>query len=190
MFVDTLSLGNDPTVINSIDNLRNQLKAQFMSAGSNGFSWTGEFYLLPTSSKRWLGYHKAVVDNGASYVQSPDNSWQAVEVTPASWATPGGLTSKNAAWILVISKDASTNYHDATLANGFINQPTVEYKEDYQTLSDVIEGAGISVWAQGLGITSPVFDQGIEHVLLSFTDNQSTGADAAFIFAIIRCLYW
>jgi len=82
---------------------------------------------------------------------------------------------------MIVSKDASTNYHDATLANGFLNQPTVEYKEDYETLSDVIEGTAVSVWAQGLGITNPIFDQGIEHVLLSFTDNQSTGADAAFI---------
>jgi len=181
MFVDTLSLGNNITTINSVNSLKLQLAAQFGGGAPDGFNWTGNFYVLPTASKRWLSYHKAVVDNGASYVQSPDATWQAIENTPASWATPGGLTSKNAAWVLVISKDASTNYHDATLANGFTNQPTVEYKEDYETLSDVVEGTAVSVWAQGLGITSPVFDQGIEHVLLSFTDNQSTGADAAFI---------
>ena len=185
MFVDTLSIGNSVQAINNVNALATQLSAQFAAGGPDGFNWTGNLYILPTSSKRWLSYHKSIVDKGVSYVQSPDPLWQAIENTPASWATPGGLTSENTAWVLVISKDASTNYHDATLANGFLNQPTVEYKEDYETLSDVVEGTAVSVWAQGLSIVNPVFDQGIEHTLISLTDNQSTGADAAFLLQSI-----
>lgn len=154
------------------------------------FGYTGDTYFIPTDSKRWLGYFKSIVDNGASWVQSADLAWQALEELPDTW--PGGTgvgNYKNSATVLIFSNDSSGSYHDATLAAGYGSgltaQPTASYKEDYDALIDMLAGTQTSLWAQGLGITQNQFPDGLSSVMYPLVVNGSGGADAANILQMI-----
>ncbi len=170
-----------------------QLKAGFgilSTYWNTEFGYTGNIYFIPTDSKRWLGYHKSIVDDGASWLQSSDLAWQGLEELPETW--PGGTGAgvyKNSAIALIFSNDSSGDYHDSTLAAGYGSgltaQPTVSYKEDYDALKDMLAGTQTSIWAQGLGITSNQFPDGLSTVLYPLVTNGSGAADAANILQMI-----
>ncbi len=179
---------------NGISSVRGgQLRAGFgiLSTYWNAeFGYTGNIYFIPTDSKRWLGYHKSIVDDGASWLQSSDLSWQALEELPETW--PGGTgvgVYKNSAIALIFSNDSSGDYHDSTLVSGYGSgltaQPTGPYKEDYDALIDMLAGTQTSVWAQGAGITSNQFPDGLSTVLYPLVVNGSGAADAANILQMI-----
>ena len=154
------------------------------------FGYTGNIYFIPTDSKRWLGYHKSIVDDGASWLQSADLAWQALEDLPDTWPGGGGVgIYKNAAIALIFSNDSSGDYHDLTLASGYGSgitaQPTVSYKEDYDALIDMLAGTQTSIWAQGLGISSNQFPDGLSTVLYPLVVDGSGAADAANILQMI-----
>jgi len=154
------------------------------------FGFSGNIYFIPTDSKRWLGYFKAVVDDGASWVQSADLAWQALENLPTSWPGGSGVgVYKNAATVMVFSNDSSGSYHDSTLAAGYGSgvtaQPTASYKEDYDALIDMLDGTQTSLWAQALGLTQTQFPDGLSAILYPMTVNGSGSADAANILQMI-----
>jgi hypothetical protein len=152
------------------------------------FGYTGNIYFIPTSSKEWVGYAKAIVDNGNSFVQSPDLAWQALENLPTSWSAGVG-TYKNSGLVLIFSNDSSAVYHDTILTAGYGSgltaQPTVAYKNNYDELLDIINGTQVSLWAQSLGITTPQFPDGLGYVLYPQVVNASGGIDAANILQMI-----
>ena len=153
------------------------------------FAYTGNLYFIPTDSKRWLGYPKSIVDNGASWLQSASIAWQGLEALPTSW-TPGGVgVYKNAAITLIFSQDSSGDYHDSSLASGWGSgltaQPTNSYNEDYDAYIDILTGTQSSVWATNLNITQPQFPDGLSTILYPFTVDGSGGADAANILQMI-----
>ena len=162
--------------------------AQLRAYWALEFGWTGNTYFIPTDSKRWLGYFKAIVDDGASWVQSADLAWQALENLPTSWSGGVGVF-KNAANVIIFSNDSSGDYHDSTLASGYGSgisaQPTASYKEDYDALIDMLDGTQTSLWAQGLGITQNQFPDGLSATLYPMVVNGSGAADAANILQMI-----
>jgi hypothetical protein len=154
------------------------------------FGFTGNIYFIPTDSKRWLGYFKSIADDGASWLQSSNLAWQALENLPTSW--PGGTGTgvyKNAATVMIFSNNSSGDYHDSTLAAGYGSgvtaQPTTPYKEDYDSLIDILTGTQTSTWAQTLGITQNQFPDGLSCILYPMTVNGSGSADAANILQMI-----
>ncbi len=154
------------------------------------FAYAGHVYFIPTDSKRWAGYSKAIVDNGASWVQSANVSWQGMEVLPTSWPGGSGVgVSKNTATVFIFSNDSSGDYHDATLAAGYGSgltaQPTPSYKEDYDSIKDILLGTQTTTWAQNLGITQNQFPDGLSVVLYPLVVNGSGGADAATVLQMI-----
>ena len=164
--------------------------AQLDTYWNSEFGFTGNIYFIPTDSKRWLGYFKAVVDDGASWLQSSDLAWQALEDLPTSW--PGGSGTgvyKNTATVMIFSNNSSGDYHDSTLAAGYGSgvtaQPTTIYKEDYDSLIDMLAGTQTSTWAQTLGITQNQFPDGLSCILYPMTVNGSGSADAANILQMI-----
>ena len=162
--------------------------AQLRAYWALEFGWTGNAYFIPTDSKRWLGYFKAIVDDGASWVQSADLAWQALENLPTSWSGGVGVF-KNAANVIIFSNDSSGDYHDSTLASGYGSglsaQPTASYKEDYDALIDMLDGTQTSLWAQGLGLTQNQFPDGLSTTLYPLVVNGSGAADAANILQMI-----
>ena len=154
------------------------------------FGYTGNTYFIPTDAKNWLGYTKAIVDDGASWVQSADLSWQGLEVLPDTWPGGGGVgVYKNAALALIFSNDSSAVYHDLTLAAGYGSgptaQPTADYKDDYDAMVDMLTGTQTSFWAQNLNITQNQFPDGLSIILYPMVVNGSGGADAANILQMI-----
>ncbi len=158
------------------------LKARWNTA----FGFTGEIYIIPTSNSNWLGYQKAIVDNGAS--AGLDGAYSGIQVLPTSW-TPGGVgVYKNQAVMFVFSNDSDGVYHDSTLAAGFagaVTQPSISYKDDYDAYKDAIAGTQNSSWGQALGLTASQYPSGISTVLFPLTVPGSSGADAANILQMI-----
>lgn len=154
------------------------------------FGYTGNTYFIPTDAKNWLGYPKAIVDDGASWVQSADLSWQAMESLPDTWPGGGGVgVYKNSALVFIFSNDSSGVYHDATLAAGYGSgptaQPTADYKDDYNAMVDMLTGTQSSLWAQNLNITQNQFPDKLSMVLYPMMVNGSGGVDAATIMQMI-----
>jgi hypothetical protein len=152
------------------------------------FGYSGNVYFIPTDDPRWASYPKSFVDDGASWLQSANLSWQALEALPTSWS--GGVpVYKNAAMMLILSNSSEGAYHDSTLAAGYGSgltaQPTLEYKEDYDALKDMLTGTQSSIWAQNLNITQNQIIEGLSIVLYPLTVNDSGGADAANILQMM-----
>jgi hypothetical protein len=148
------------------------------------WGFTGTLYFIPTTSKRWLGYQKAIVDDGVSANLSADPAWTALQVLPTSW-TGGAPIYKNSVFILSFSNDSNAEYHDASLASGFGSgltaQPRTEYQEDFDALYDAVNGTNTSTWATGLGIVNPQYPDGFSAVYYPLTVQFSATADAASI---------
>ena len=148
------------------------------------WGFTGSVYFIPTTSKRWLGYQKAIVDDGVSANLSADPAWVALQVLPTSWSG-GAPIYKNSVLMYIFSNESNTVYHDGTLAAGFGSgltaQPRTEYQEDFDALYDAKNGTNTSTWATGLGIVNPQYPDGFSAVYYPFTTQFSASADAASI---------
>jgi hypothetical protein len=138
-----------------------RLKAECSNPPSGSDSINpANWYVLPTTSSRYLRYHRAIRDQGVSY--TPDASWSSITVAPSNWNTSAGTQGPNLsdiidfAAIIVLTGNATQGaYHADTLASGFNgpandSQPTAKYKEDYETLHDVCAGTINSQWANDL----------------------------------------
>ena len=147
------------------------------------WGYTGTIYFIPVNDKRWLGYQKAIVDDGAS-ANLAGGLYAPLEVLPTSWSG-GAPIYKNSVLILVFSNESNTVYHDATLASGFGSgltaQPRTEYQEDFDALYDAVNGTNTSTWATGLGIVNPQYPDGFSAVYYPLTTQFSAAADAASI---------
>jgi len=147
------------------------------------WGYTGTAYFIPVNDKRWLGYQKAIVDDGAS-VTLAGGAYTALEVLPSSW-TGGAPIYKNGVLVLVFSNDSDGVYHDATLASGFGSgltvQPRTDYKDDFDALYDAKNGTNTSTWATSLGITRGQYPDGFSAVYYPLTTQYSGSADAASI---------
>jgi hypothetical protein len=147
------------------------------------WGYVGSLYFIPTTSSRWLGYQKAIVDDGVSANLSVDPSWTALQLLPTSW-TGGAPIYKNGVFMVVFSNEAATDYHDTTLAAGFagaVIQPTVAYLEDANAYADSLSGTTNTAWATGLGLFNNQFPDGFNGIFFPFTTKFSTGAEAANI---------
>lgn len=153
------------------------------SQWNTDWGYTGTVYFIPVNDKRWLGYQKAIVDDGASATLA-GGSYTALEVLPTSWSG-GAPIYKNSVLIFIFSNESNTVYHDATLASGFGSgltaQPRTEYQEDYDALYDAVNGTNTSTWATGLGIVNPQYPDGFSAVYYPLTTQFSASADAASI---------
>ena len=148
------------------------------------FSWTGNFYFIPVNDKRWLGYQKAIVDDGVSANLDPAAGWVALRNLPSTWAGGSGVPIyKEAALVLAFTNDASGDYHDGTLAAGFGSgvtaQPRADYLDDYDAYHDSLNGTLTSDWAKLLPIRGAQFPDGLSFVHYPFTGQNSVSADAA-----------
>jgi hypothetical protein len=147
------------------------------------WGYTGTAYFIPVNDKRWLGYQKAIVDDGAS-VTLAGGAYTALEVLPTSW-TGGAPIYKNSVLVFVFSNDSNSVYHDATLVSGFGSgltvQPRTDYKDDFDALYDAKNGTNTSTWATSLGITRGQYPDGFSAVYYPFTTQYSGSADAASI---------
>ena len=154
------------------------------------FGYAGNIYFIPTDDEKWLGYHKAIVDNGSSWTQSASLPWQGLEVLPTSWSGGAGVF-KSAAYAIIFSNQSDTEYHANTLGAGFSTQPTPEYKEDAAALIDMTTGttgtpvAPTSTWGIANGIDINQFPLGLTTVLFPLTIHNSGGADAATILQML-----
>tara|TARA_R110001592_G_scaffold255416_1_gene518997 strand:- start:45568 stop:49365 length:3798 start_codon:yes stop_codon:yes gene_type:complete len=148
------------------------------------WGYTGTVYFIPTTSKRWLGYQKAIVDDGVSASLSSVTAWTALQVIPTSWSS-GAPIYKNGAMLIALSNSSEGVYHDSTLAAGFGSgltaQPRTEYKEDYDALYDAKNGTNTSTWATGLGIVRNQYPDGFSAVYNPFTVQMSGTKDAAAV---------
>ena len=146
------------------------------------FSWTGNFYFIPVNDKRWLGYQKAIVDDGASANLDPAAGWVALRNLPTTWSG-GAPIYKEAALVLAFTNDASGNYHDGTLAAGFGSgitaQPRTDYLDDYDAYHDALNGTQTSAWGKTFPIRAAQFPDGLSFVHYPFTGQNSVSADAA-----------
>lgn len=156
------------------------------------WGYAGQFYYVPTTDRNWLGYQKAIVDNGTSWNQSVDPLWNALEYVPSTWGGTGATVSKAATLAIILSNSSDGVYHDATLASGFGSgltaQPTNQYKDDYECLNDALNGTQVSTWAQGLGLVAPVYTDKftlINYAMHVSTPTPSVGADAANILQML-----
>ncbi len=148
------------------------------------WGYTGTLYFIPTTSKRWLGYQKAIVDDGVSANLSANPSWTALQILPTSW-TGGAPIYKNGVMLISLSNASEGVYHDNSLASGFGSgltaQPTTEYKEDFDALYDAKNGTNTSTWATGLGIVKGQYPDGFSSVYHPFTVQFSGTIDAAAV---------
>ena len=146
------------------------------------FSWTGNLYFIPVNDKRWLGYTKAIVDDGVSANLDPAAGWVALRNLPTTWSG-GAPIYKEAALVFAFTNDASGNYHDGTLAAGFGSgitaQPRTDYLDDYDAYHDALNGTLTSSWAKLLPIRGAQFPDGLSFVHYPFTGQNSVSADAA-----------
>jgi len=150
------------------------------------FGFSGNIYFIPTDSDRWLGYHKAIVDDGVSWLQSASAAWQALEVLPTSWPGGSGVgVYKNAACVIIFSNESSTDYHATTLGAGWASQPNPLYKEDFDAYLDMTKGTALSTWGSALSITQPQFPDGLSSILYPLTVDGSGLDDAANILQML-----
>jgi len=176
-FVDS----NSFTVAEATD-IKDGLTA-LLAQWNTDWGYTGTLYFIPVNDKRWLGYQKAIVDDGVSATLA-GGSYAALENLPTSWSG-GAPIYKNAVLMFAFSNESNGAYHDATLASGFGSgltaQPRTEYQEDYDALIDAQDGTQTSAWASALGIVNPQFPDGFSAVYYPFTQKNSASSDAAAI---------
>jgi hypothetical protein len=153
-----------------------------IAAWNTAWSYTGNLYFIPTTSSRWLGYQKAIVDDGVSASLDPAAAWVALRLLPTSWSA-GAPIYKNKAFLLALSNESATDYHAATLAAGFatVIQPTVTYLDDYNAYNDALNGTRFTTWATGLSLFNNQYPDGFSGVYYPFVTKLSTAADAAAV---------
>lgn len=153
------------------------------------YGYTGDIYIVPVTDSQWLGYAKAIVDDGVSALLDGDPSWVALQNLPTSWSA-GPAIDKTRAFVLAFSNESYSEYHDNSLAagwgSGMTLQPTTAYGTNYDEFKDIINGTSISAWAAALGIATPQFPNGFTGVYYPITVN-STGETAAAILQGLGC---
>jgi hypothetical protein len=179
MFVDTSSfLATDADAIKDIkDATKDKIKVDCPT-------WTGDIFMIPVTSDRWLGYAKSVVDDGASASLNPAAEWVAARNLPGSWT--GGANDKTDVTVLVMSNASAGQYHDNTLAQGwgaFPNaQATTQYLDDYETYMDIQLGTEVSAWAQEQGFDGePPIENGLKLIYLPLTADTGASNAAAIL---------
>ncbi len=148
------------------------------------FSYTGILYFIPVIDNQWLGYQKAIVDNGTSANLDPAAAWVALSNLPSTWAGGSGVPIyKEAVLLLAFASNASGNYHDSTLAAGFGSgitaQPRTAYLDDYDAYNDALNGTLTSTWGKNLPIRGAQFADGFSLIHYPYTGQGSVSADAA-----------
>jgi hypothetical protein len=177
-FIDTGSF----TVAQATD-IKDGLAALVTQWGTD-FSYTGTLYFIPVIDNRWLGYQKAIVDNGTSANLDPAAGWVALRSLPATWSGGyGPPVYKQAALLLAFSNNASGDYHDSTLAAGFGSgvtaQPRTDYLDDYDAYHDSLNGTLTSAWGKALPIRNAQFPDGFSLIHYPLTGQNSVSGDAA-----------
>ena len=122
-------------------------------------SWTGNLYIIPVQDNKWLGYVKAIVDDGTSATLDPAAAWVALRALPTSW-TGGAAVPITGVLMLAFSNESHSEYHSNTLVAGFTGgttQPSATYLTNYDEYNDAITGSAVSTWgaSQSFGGTSP-----------------------------------
>ena len=175
-FVDTTSFSTADA--DRLKAIRDRIKLDTLAASP---TWSGEVYMIPVNSSRFLGYTKSIVDDGVSASLDTDPAWTAVRNLPPSWS--GGSNPKSDASVIIMSNASPSIYHDTTLAAGFGStpniQPTTQYLEDYEEYLDIVNGTAVSAWAQAqaFGGTSPFDDLTIAYYPIT-TDTTGSNASA------------
>jgi len=193
VFIDTGSFNDN--LYDSLATLQNQINTMIVrlkNACGNPPSGIGSinpanWYVLPTTSGRYLGYHRAIRDEGQSYAHNP--AWDTISTVPGNWGVPAAGqgpavsdTIDYAAVIVLTGNATGGDYHADSLATGFNGpplQPTTEYKDDYETLHDVCTtNSQVSAWAQnlvsgGFALGQMEYTQGIVHHVVSLANYDS-----------------
>jgi len=185
MFVDTNSFSVTDAV--TFESLKARLEAWLALVCT---AWSGEIFLIPTTSRRWLQYSTAVVENGQSAtgaVGAPldgASEWVAIQDLPTDWGSAPLVAPPTRANILVFSNNTNPEYHGATLSSGFGSptQPTANYLEDYEIHTDILTGSANSAYgvAKAFGGTSP-FTAGMQVVYYPITADTAGQSASAIL---------
>lgn len=173
-FVNTNSFNstNEPEKITAVIN---NLKTTLQNTCPN---WTGELYIIPTTSDRWLSYPKAVLDKTIALNEDP--SWVNVRRLPTDWEG-GAAVDNTRAYVIAFSNNSSISYHGSNLTSAWLGQPTAEYLQDYEEYTDILNGTELSSWAKTKNFNgaSP-FADGVQLVYYPIT-HDTNGVSAAAI---------
>ncbi len=155
-FIDTTSysVSRGTTLINEI--------TAWHTALNTACSASGNLYIIPVQDNKWLGYAKAIVDDGVSASLDPAASWVALQALPTSW-TGGAAVPNTSVMMMAFSNESASDYHNTTLVAGFgapVTQPTTAYMDNYDEWADILDGGARSTWgaSQAFGGTSPLPD--------------------------------
>lgn len=189
-FIDTntISTAEAPELATALTNVSSAL----------GFSgWIGNMYVIPVADSEWLGYQKAIVDDGISAAIDVSGPWPGITNLPTSW-TGGTVVNKNRGFVIAFSNESNPDYHDISLAAGWgagpTLQPTTDYKENYQEFFDSQNGPSgvwpavtyMSTWASALNFSGPQFPEGFTGIYYP-VNNSPANATAAAILQGLAC---
>jgi hypothetical protein len=177
-FIDTTSytLSRGTTLINNI--------TAWHTAFNTACSGSGNLYIIPVQDNKWLGYAKAIVDDGASATLDPAAGWVALRALPTSW-TGGAAVPNTGVMMMAFSNESASDYHNTTLVAGFgapVTQPTTAYMNNYDEWADILDGGARSPWgiSQAFGGTSP-FPDGIGALYYPTTGGPAAAEAAAIL---------
>jgi len=173
-FVNTNSF-NSTDEPEKITTVINNLKTTFQDTCPN---WSGELYIIPTTSDRWLSYPKAVLDKTIDLNEDP--AWVNVRRLPTDWEG-GAAVDNTRAYVIAFSNNSSISYHGSNLTSGWFGQPTAEYLQDYEEYLDILNGTELSSWAKTKNFNgTPPFADGVQLVYNPIT-HDTNGVSAAAI---------
>ena len=177
-FIDTTSytLTRGTTLINEI--------TAWHTAFNTACGGSGNLYIIPVQDNKWLGYAKAIVDDGASATLDPAAGWVALRALPTSW-TGGAAVPNTGVLMMAFSNESASDYHNTTLVAGFgapVTQPTTAYMDNYDEWADILDGGARSPWgiSQAFGGTSP-FPDGIGALYYPTTGGPAAAEAAAVL---------
>lgn len=173
-FVNTNSF-NSTDEPEKITTVINNLKTTFQDTCPN---WSGELYIIPTTSDRWLSYPKAILDKTIALNEDP--AWVNVRRLPTDWEG-GAAVDNTRAYVIAFSNNSSISYHGSNLTSGWFGQPTSEYLQDYEEYLDILNGTELSSWAKTKNFNgTPPFADGVQLVYNPIT-HDTNGVSAAAI---------
>lgn len=177
-FIDTTSytLSRGTTLINNL--------TAWHTAFNTACGASGTLYIIPVQDNKWLGYAKAIVDDGTSATLDPAAGWVALRNLPTSW-TGGAAVPNTGVMMMAFSNESASDYHNTTLVAGFgapVTQPTTAYMNNYDEWADILDGGARSPWgiSQAFGGTSP-FPDGIGALYYPTTGGPAAAEAAAIL---------
>ncbi len=177
-FIDTTSysVSRGTTLINNI--------TAWHTAFNTACSASGNLYIIPVQDNKWLGYAKAIVDDGVSATLDPAAGWVALRALPTSW-TGGAAVPNTGVMMMAFSNESASDYHNTTLVAGFgapVTQPTTAYMDNYDEWADILDGGARSAWgiSQAFGGTSP-FPDGVGALYYPTTGGPAAAEAAAVL---------